>query len=326
MFKSILLAIIITIFAGCGKPEVPQRPAWFTSPPKDFNNFYAVASAISESKAKNIAISSLREELNQDLDKAFKHKNHKLSFSSENRLPQILKANEHRCKTISMRSAKVEKLVDFQGDKLILVSIPKKSLFDYMQTNTDAKLKQVQRDYNNVQGSIAIQRYAVLKTLMKEYSVLASNAQFKHNLISTYSPDNEFTFLNTLEKEYLKLKSDISVYILTDGNSRLFLKSIKQAILNEGLSISKIPKSKDSVKLLITSKTTDEDEYTFKKAKTLIKFTTYNLNREKVKYIQHTFIGKSKKSYKEAKAQSVIHLNAKLNKLGIFNFIGITHK
>ncbi len=323
MYRSILLTIIITIFAGCGKPEVPQRPTWFTSPPKDFNNFYAVASAISESKAKNLAIASLREQLNNNLDASFRTKTHKLSLN-QNKITQITQINEHRCKTISMRSAKVEKLVDFEGDKLILISISKKKLFELISNIGDTKMKKAKTDYINIQDKTAIERYINAKTTMQEYYELASNAQFKQNLISTYSANDEFIFLNTLETEYQKLKSNISVYILSDGNSRVFIKSIKEAILDQGLVISKTPKSKDSIKLLITSTSEYDDEYTFKRSKTLIKFSTYNMNREKIKFIQHTFIGKSKKNYKEAKTQSAIHLKAKMNKLGLFNFIGIT--
>ncbi len=323
MYKSILLALIITIFAGCGQPDTPQRPVWFTSPPKDFDKYYSVGRAVNAQKAQNIATIALREKLNSDLDNSFKVKNHKLSLKQHNRLSTILKLNEIRTKTISLRTLKVEKIAFFEGDKYVLVSIAKKDLFDSVCKISNKKLQTLHTKYKNIKNAVAIERFATIQEILLEYEKTASDLQFKQNILSTYNPDDEFEFLNTLDSNYKKLKEDISVYILTDGNSTPFYKSVKEAILSADLSISKKPKSDDSIKLLISSKTTNGDEYTFKKAKTLIKFTTYNTKREKIKFKQHTFTGKSTKTHKEAKAQSTLHLKSKLDKEGIFKFLGI---
>ncbi len=323
MYKSILLAIIITIFAGCGQPDVPQEPAWFTSPPKDFNKFYAVGAAYDESKAKNIAALSLRDRLLSDLNNAFKKKGHKLSLTKENRLSNILQLNEHRANTISLRTLNVEKTAQFNSKTLVLVSILKKDLFESLSKVSDKNFQASQAKHTKIQSAVAIERFAITKEILLGYDELASDIQFKQNILSTYNPNDEFEYLNRLDSDYKKLKEDVSVYILTDANSIPFYKSVKEAILATGLSISKKPKTDDSIKLLISSKTTNDDEYTFKKAKTLIKFTTYNTKREKIKFRQHTFSGKSTKTYNEAKSQSVLHLKYRLGKENIFNFIGV---
>ena len=326
MYKNILLAIIIALFTGCGAPKPPQKPAWFSSPPKDFNLYYAVASASTHAKAKNLAIISLREQLRSDLDLSFKSNTHALNLKQKSKLSQILKVNAHTSKIISVRGVKTQKTAEFKGENLILISVPKKELFDSLSTLADEKFNKAKSKYESMYNRVAIERYATLKNIMLEYPEIASNTQFKANIISTYSPNDEFAFLNTLESDYKKLKKDVSVYILSDGNSLPFIKSVRAAIIKEGLTISKSPVSKDSVKLLVTSKTTDDEEYTFKRSKSLVKFSTYNMEREKIKFKQHTFIGKSKKNHKEAKAQSAIHLKAKIKKEGIFNFIGIHSK
>jgi len=323
MYKNILLTIIIAIFAGCGQPDTPQKPAWYTSPPKDFTKFYAVGSAFDESKAKNVASLALRDRLHIDLDNAFKKEDHQLSLTKENRLSNILKFNERRANTLSLRRLKVEKTAEFDGKTLVLVSILKKDLFESLSEVSDKKFQASQDRHLKVQSAVAIQRFATTKEILLEYDNLASDIQFKQIILSTYNPSDEFEYLNRLDSDYKKLKEDVSVYILTDGNSIPFYKSIKEAILATGLTISKKPKSADSIKLLISSKTTNEDEYTFKKARTLVKFTTYNTSREKIKFKQHTFSGKSTKTYREAKFQSALYLKAKLQKEGIFQFIGV---
>jgi len=163
-----------------------------------------------------------------------------------------------------------------------------------------------------------------LELAVKELSVLASLAEYKEFLISTYSSADEFTFLNKIKKEYDDLKNSINFYILTDGNSRIFSHSIKNAIEAEGLHVGNDIRSKNSFKLLVTSKTENSQDYTFSKSKTLVKFTTFNNQKNKIKFRQHTFIGKSRKNAKEAKDQAAIHLDYKIKKLGIFDFIGFT--
>ena len=67
-------------------------------------------------------------------------------------------------------------------------------------------------------------------------------------------------------------------------------------------------------------------KYTFMVSKNLVKFTTYDDNKNKVAFRQHTFVGKSRKNHRDAKNQTAINLKSKIRKLGIFNFIGVEKK
>lgn len=325
MYKNLLIIIIITIFAGCSAPKPDKKPNWYTSPPKDYKNFYAVAAASNEVKAKGLATISLRERINAELDSSFKAPNHKLSPTPE-MLKEIIINNARICNELTIRGVKIEKSEIFNGQTLILISMPREELFKKLQVLSDNKFKDLKLDYNSNKNLVDIKRYVHIKPLMSQYAYLASLSACKEISISTFSSSSNFRLLKALSDEYEKLKSTINFYILSDGNSRIYTKAIKEAIKKDGFTLSRKMADNNTLKVIITSKTTSSQEYTFMVSKNLVKFTTYDADKNKVSFRQHTFVGKSRKSLKEAKHQTSVNLSSKIRKLGIFNFIGMKKK
>lgn len=325
MYKNLLLVIIIAIFAGCSAPKPEQTPSWYTNPPKDFKNFYAVAAASNEQKAKNIAINTLRQNINKDIESSLNSQNNKLSHDTK-MFQEVMSATAHLCNTFSMRNVKVEKQALFNSQTLILVSIPREELFKKIQPDLDSKIRSLKEKYDDNKESIAIERYVYLKPLISQYAYLASRTAFAQIAVSTYNSNDNFRVLRELADEYYALKSKINFYVLSDLNSRIYSKAIRDALEKEGLSISNKNKDKNTLKLLITSQTDNGQEYTFNVSKNLVKFTTFDADKNKILFKQHTFIGKSRKNHKDAKIQTLGHINTKIKHLGIFNFIGIQSK
>lgn len=323
VYQVTLIVLLIAFFAGCSTPKPLAKPLWYTSPPKDYKNFYAVGSAKTLKKAKNRAVVLLRNNLINTLDVEFKKDTHPLSKISKSYLNKILKENTHFVKQLHLKGIKIEKSINFKGRFLVLISIEKKKLFKKVQKTSSKKFENIVNKYELLKDEIAIKRYGTIKSLLKEYAPLATSTQFKKNCISTYRAYKEFAFLKKLNDEYTGLQKRLSIYVLGDANSKVFTKYIKRAIKKEGIRISKIPTSKDALRLVIRSVTTDSQEYSFMKSSTLIKLNTYDVNKKKISFRQHTFIGKSRKSYKEAKDQSAIHLNGKIKRFGFYDFIGL---
>lgn len=209
MYRNLLIAIIIAIFAGCSAPKPKQPPSWYTNLPKDYKNFYAVASANSQAKAKNLALHSLRKNINIELDALFKNSNNKLSPTSK-RVQEILKSNSHLSNKLSFRSAKIEKSEVFNGETLILISISKKKIFEKVQLISDAKFNNLKREYNTNKDAIAIKRFAQIQPLMTQYAELASASAAKDIALSSYSSNANFRVLKELSDEYDRLRSTIS--------------------------------------------------------------------------------------------------------------------
>jgi len=324
MYKNIILSIIIVFLAACSKPKPEIVPSWYTNIPSDYKLFYAVASSDTIEQAKKIAIANMRERLCAQVNLSFDNKNHKLQKISKKSLEKIKQYNIEVSNRLSLNRVKLEKSKTFRGKELVLISIPRIKLFKKIKIISDVKFHRAQEADKRALNKNAIDRFMALELAVKEWEVLASLAEYKEFLISTYSASDEFIFLNKLRKEYKELKDSINFYVLSDGNSRIFSRTIKNAIEAKGLSVKNEIDSKNSFKLLITSTTKEEKEYTFNKSSTLVKLTTFDNEKNKVSFRQHTFIGKSRKNYKEAKDQAAIHLHYKVKKLGIFDFIGFS--
>ncbi len=323
LYKHIVIALIIAIFAGCSAPKPQTKPLWFTNPPKDFKCYYEVGEANSLSKAKNIAVFALRNKLNKELNNNFASADHPLSHINTQRKSEILAQNEHLSKTLPMHGLRIINSEVYKGKTLVLICLPKKELFEYLQKRSKEKFENAKRSFSNAQNLIAIKKFIAVKPLLKNYASIASFAQLKQNTLSTYSASAEFRYLKDLNDTYEKLKKSISFYVVGDANSRIFTQVIKQSIKEEGLTISKIPVSSNSLKLIVSSRTTNSQDYSFNKSSSLVQFTTYDMQKRKIAFKQHTFVGKSRKSYADAKEQAALHMYAKAKKFGVFQFLGL---
>ncbi len=323
LYKSIVIALIIAFFAGCSAPKPQTKPLWFTHPPKDFRCYYSVGEANSANKAKNIALFALRNKLNKELNENFLSADHPLAQIDQHRKNEIIAHNEHLTKTFPARGIKVVNSEVYKGKTLVLICLPKKELFEYLQKRSKATFEDDKKIFENSQKLIAIKQFMAIKPLLKDYANIASFAQLKHNTLSSYEVSAEFRYLKNLNDTYEKLKKSISFYVLGDANSRIFTQVIKQSIQEEGLSISKTPLSKDSLKLIVSSNTTNSQDYSFNKSSSLVHFRTYDMQKKQIAFKQHTFVGKSRKSYADAKEQAALHMYAKTKKFGVFQFLGL---
>ena len=326
MYKTLLVALLIAFFAGCSAPKPKTPPTWYTSPPQDFNYFYAVGAADEEIKARNIAILSLRELLAKEMITAFNDPNHKLGALQKSEQAQLAQSAKHLANTISMRNVELEKSEQYDGYTLVLVKIARKGIFDAMQKASSNKFDTLQEKYKDLQTKKAIEQYSELATLLDEYNTLATYAQLKESSISTYRADKEFLLLKSIKERYETLRSSISFYVLSDANSIAFIQTIKDAITKTGLEISKKPKSKEALTLLMTSQTEQSMDYSFMKSKSLIQFKVYDVEKNEIASRQHTVIGKSRKDYLDAKIQSAKSLQGVIHKIGVFDTLGLKDK
>ena len=330
MYKYLLTAIIIAIFAGCSAPKPETAPSWYTTLPKDNKNFYAVASAKNILLAEKKAMISLRENLQHELDKEFNAKNHQLTKVNDYIFDKVLKMNEKISKTLIIKNIKIEESENFYGTQLIQISMPKISIYNQIQQVSKKLLNSTKQKYNKVQEesiitdtTSALNKYIAINSLISSYANIATYTQLKKSSLSDYNPNSEFNFLNQLSKEYEKLQSEITFYVVSDANSLIYVNPIIQAINLNGLHNKRQTNTKYAMKLLISSKSVNSQEYSFNKSKTLVKLNTFNKEKEQIAFRQHTFVGKSRKSYKDAKMQSREYLRTKIKRLGFFNFIGI---
>jgi hypothetical protein len=326
MAKHLIFVLLLALFTGCSVPGPRTLPSWYTSPPQDYLNFYAVAIDPDETKAKNKAILNLRQGLLEALNKEFTKSDHKLGYIDEELLAVLARANEEICNTIPLRNVKVSERTELEGNTVILIQISRESLFETLEAASTNKMAESKAEYEKIKNLPVLQKYAAIKPLVKQYAYLAAYTQFKEIVLSTFRTTEDFLHLKELRDTLGELRSTITFYVLSDANSISFVNSIKEALIAEGLSLDNKMSSENGFKLLITSSTLDSMDYSFMQSKNLVKFNLYNTKKEEIAFRQHTFIGKSRKSYRDAKEQASVDLGKKVKKIGIFDFIGITQK
>lgn len=323
MYKNIFLSLFITAFiAGCSAPKPDVAPEWYTNVPSDSKLYYAIGSSDSKEGAKKAAIESMRESLSTEVSGMFKDKKHPLQPIEKEMLENISKHATEISKKLSLQNIKLEKSIKFNENELVLISIPRAELFEKIKPISDLQFLRLKEEYAIRKNSITIKKFALLDELMEDFPRVTVLVGYKKFLLLSYNAEGEFKFLKEIKDEYDYLKSAINIYVLSDANSRIFAHNIREAIEQKGLSTKNSLDNENSIKLLITSETSEVQNYNFLQSKSLIKFTTFDNEKQQLAFIQHTFVGQSAKDFQDAKEHASANMQSKIKKLSLFDFIG----
>ncbi|MDY0117366.1 MAG: hypothetical protein RBR59_07310 [Sulfurimonadaceae bacterium] len=324
MVKNLLLTFIFIFFAACSKsPEPETVPHWYTSPPVDYEYFYAVGIGNDASEAKNNALSNFRTSLIETLDIEFKRSNHRLGYLDENVLAVISRANDEIVNTLFIRNVSIEASTVFNFKTLLLLKIERQDIFKYADLASSSKLASVKKSYDMLHNLPDLQKYMELKILISDFAKLAAYTQLKELSISTFNASEDFKNLRNIYESLMDLRANITFYVLSDANSIGFVNFIKEGIAKESLALHSKMRDDNSYKVLITSASENSIDYSFMQSKTVLQAKLYNAKGEQVAQKQHTFIGKSRKSHKDAKEQATLSLKSKITKIGFFDFVGL---
>lgn len=323
MYKNIFLPLFIIAFiAGCSAPAPDAKPHWYTDVPSDSKLYYAVGSSETIDGAKKAAVDSMRENLSAQVNDSFKEKAHQLQPMDGEMLEKIFQQSFEISQKLSIENIKLEKSQRFRESELVLISIPRVKLFEKIKPISETQFLRLREEYVVHKNSIAIKKFAMFDKLMENFPKVAALVGYKNFLLHTYNAQNEFKFLKEILNEYEFLKSTINIYVLSDANSRIFAHNIRSAIEQKGLSTNNSLDGENSVKLLITSETSENQNYNFLHSKSLIKFTTFDKDKKQLAFRQHTFEGQSSQNYQKAKEHASANMQSKIKKLNLFNFIG----
>lgn len=308
---------------GCSAPKPKHPPKWYTTVPKDSKFIYAVGASETIDEAKTDAVGSMRESLKLQVDNLFQGKYQSLYPLDKKSLSKILKQNSDISKKISLSKAKVIKSKHVANTVFVLISIPRLEIFKKIKPISDTQYNRIKQKYALNRGKKNLEKFIVLDSLIEHYPILSSYTGYKKFLIPTYDATDELFFLKNMKSEYDSLRKSINIYILTDVNSRFFSPIIRDALKAKDISTENVSDCKNALKLLIISTTDESQEYSFNKSKSLLKMTTFDKSKNIISFKQHTFIGRSRKDYIDAKKHAASNLKYKIKKFGIFNFIGI---
>lgn len=323
MSKNIFLSLFIIAFiAGCSATKPSVAPEWYTNVPSDSKFYYAVGASENKELAKKAAVESMRESLSSQVSSMFKDKKHPLQPVDKELFEKILQHALEISKKFSLQNIKLEKSAKFEESEIVLIGIPRAELFEKIKPISEVEFFRLKEEYTISKNSTTIKKFALLDELMQDFPRVAALVAYKKFLLGSYDANSEYKFLKEIKDEYDYLKSAINIYVLSDANSRNFAHVIREAIKEKGLSTRNELYNENSIKLLITSETSEVRNYNFLHSKSLIKFTTFDKEKKQLAFIQHTFLGQSAKDFQDAKEHASINMQNKIKKLSLFDFIG----
>ncbi|MDA7817001.1 hypothetical protein N9A28_02300 [Sulfurimonas sp.] len=311
MYKLITLSIIITLFTACSAPKPLVKPSWFTNPSQDSEYIYGVGEAKTFQEAQDIATISLRENLSLHVTSV---------FDDNDNYVEILKKSSEISNKLSLKQIETMKTKEFKGNFLVLIGIEKIKVLNKISPISTSKFNRFKLQSEMLAGKDDIQRFIALEELMASYSEVASLVGYR-NILNNNKV--EVQYLRNMYNNYTSLQNSINIYVLTDVGSRIFSPVIVKYIDEKNISMDKNTNVENSLRLLITSTSKEEQDYSFNKTSSLVKFTLFDKSKNILAFKQHTFIARSRKDYEDAKKQNAINMSYKVKKLGLFNFIGI---
>lgn len=326
MCKNILLSIFIIFMAGCSAPKPKAPPLWYSNLPTNSEFYYAVGTSDTVENAKEVAIASMRKNLSTEVNNEFKKATHILQPINNETLEKIFEQSFDISNKLSFEKIKLEKSKKINNTQMVLISVPRLELFEKIKPVSDALFLRMKQEYAMNTNTIAIKKFIFMDGRIDDFFKSASLTGYKKVLMHSYTPDGEFRLLKEIKGEYDYLKSTINIYVLSDENSKIFALHIKDAITQKGLNTNNSLEDDNSIKILITSSTTQSKNYDFFQSKSLVKFTTFDKEKKQIAFREHTFIGESSKDYKDAKERASMDMQANIKKLSLFNFIGIENK
>lgn len=322
MYKNILLSLFIVFLAGCSAPKPQMPPSWFKDTPTDSEFYYAAGAADTLDGAKLDALESMRESLKNRIENRFSGTSSRFQPIDKTTLEKIFEQNSDISKKLSLQKIKIERTERFKEKELVLISIARSDLFEQIRPIGDRYILPIRKEYDTYKQNVGLKKFVLLDGLMENFAQAALLAEYKNFLLPPNALD-ELLFLKNLKDEYEYLKSNINIYVLSNADSIAFAHNIKEAISAKGLIMTRSLNDENSIQLLITSETSQMQEYNFLKSKSLVKFTLFDNQKNQVAFRQHTFIGQSLKSYADAKEHASSNMRAKIKKLDLFNFIGV---
>lgn len=324
MIKNILLGFLLIFFSSCKHaPEPEAIPDWYTSPPVDYDYFYVVGIGNDKEDAQNNALTNFRISLAETLDVAIRRQNHPLGYLDENVLNVLSKSNEEIANTILISDVKIEESVSFNFKTLLLLKISRQDIFKNADLASASKIATSKERYEKLSKLPDLEKYTQLKILISNFAGLSTYTQLKEICVPKFDASKDFEILKDIYESLLELRSSFTFYILSDANSIGFVNFIKEGISKESLALHSKLRDENSYKILITSKSESSIDYSFMQSKTVLKAELYDSKGLLLAKKQHTFIGKSRDSHKDAKEQAAQNLRAKISKLGFFDFIGL---
>ncbi len=324
MFKNLLFTLLILLIAGCSTKKMQDRaPFWYTNPPSDYKFIYSTAASKTPQSARNVAVLSINTTLNTKVTDALNSTTSPLHVRSEKERQELAQSSSKIVNKIVFHGIQTINTARFHSEQLILIRVSRDMIFQEQKSKLDALYIPIKKKFEAPQTLTPLQEYATLKPLYSRLNDIAVLAQLLTIITPGYDSNEYFAFVNQLRKRTDDLKSSIALRILGDLNSLGLVKPVEEALSKEGLYLTRKLDREENYNIFLTTNAQKQMDYQFYKVTLTLKSIIATQDKHIISTKMHTFIGKSRKSYADAKLQAESGLNSAIKLSGIFDFFGL---
>ncbi|MBU0632036.1 hypothetical protein KKA17_05265 [bacterium] len=327
MFKSFIYFVLILLIAGCSTKKIEDRPPlWYTNPPKDYNFIYATASSNTLQSARNIAVLSINKDLNSKILDAIKAPDAALHVQDDADYNMLFDTSLAITKKLVFHGIKTLKDAEYHSEQLILISIARDALFEEEKSKLDAVYLPLKKEFETIDTISPIEQYAKLNLITSALNEIAIRAELLQIVLNGYDAGEYLSFVNQLKDKTKEINNSIAVRILGDVNSLPFVKPVEIGLLDKELYITRTLDRGNSYNIFLTTDIDKKMDYQFYKTTLTAKIITATKDKKIISTKMHTFIGKSRKGYADAKLQAESGFIKKVKSFGVFEFLGLIKK
>lgn len=324
MIKNFIYIFLVLAITGCSVKKVEDRlPLWYTNPPKDYNFIYSTATSKTLQSAHNIAILSINKDLNSKIIESLTSSNTPLHLKDETDKQNIVKTSSLITKKLVFHGVRTLNSTLYHSQELILISVLREAVFEDEKSKLDTLYLPLKKEFKTLDAYTPLEQYVKIDQIKPKLYEIAVRAELLQIISNGYDASEYFAFFNSLRDRFLDIKKSLDIRVLGDYNSLPFVKPVEDGLRGSELEVTKDLKRANSYHIFLTAKIKKKMDYQFYKVTLTAKIIIATKDKKIISTKLHTFVGKSRKSYKDAQLQAESGFMKSIKYFGVFNFLGL---
>lgn len=324
----IFIALFFSIFIlGCSSKEIKPvdlnlYPTWFINPTlSDNSHLYGLGEDYNLEAAKNSALASIASSLSTTINSTF------TKIESSDSLNHVETVNSSIINQINADSSNIEfthfkilKSETISNKFIVLVEVSRYKLFTSYKNKLDSLFNSISTDLIDINEKDPLTKASIYSRNIDLVPKLTSLITISKTINQRFNTKPYFNKIISLQKSLNKAISKVKINVSSDTDSKLFTKTIIEALNNINVSI--VDSHKANAFIRIENNFFTDELFGFKIAKANLTISSSNLNRYTISTNNISITGKSRYNHLKAKQNCALVLRKKIHQDNIFHILG----
>jgi len=334
LYKILLILILnlsLLFLFGCGAEKrvvVAQKqelPSWYTHPPKSTSSqLYALGSGRDRQSAITDALTQMVSTLSVSVSSKFSAKTVVREGSVESSSGTYTDESTSEVKEIRISNYELvaSESLGFKN-YAVLVKSNKQKLFISMQKEIEQNFKIMKQEEESVKSLNTLKQLSFYKKSINSLSFLPNTLTVMKELNNSFNGNEYLKKAQEIKTKYENLRASITFSINSNADAKNLIAPIAKGISAKKLNIAKGSGDKHFT-IFIQSDITQASSYGFTLARSGISIVVKDSQGNIIGSNKLNITGQSNGSYKIAKENVAVKLNALIKKEGISEVVGLS--